>query len=205
MSKRKGVSAEEKKTRMLQLFYERKEFFQLKDLEKIAPKEKGIIVNSVKDVVQSLVDEGLINTDKIGTSVYFWAFPSEAKNAKKRKLNELNEQYNERTKKLKAATESVAELQVGREDTAERNNLSYEIVELQLERDKLNNDLKKYKDNDPEVLGKLREEAQRLKEAANRWTDNIFSVKSWCTKKFNTESDVLDKQFGIPSDFDYIE
>lgn len=75
MSKRKGVSAEEKKTRMLQLFYEKKEFFQLKELEKIAPKEKGIIVNSVKDVVQSLVDEGLIDTDRIGTSVYYWAFP----------------------------------------------------------------------------------------------------------------------------------
>lgn len=30
MSKRKGVSAEEKKTRLQQLFYEKKEFFQLK-------------------------------------------------------------------------------------------------------------------------------------------------------------------------------
>lgn len=30
MSRGKGVSAEEKKTRMLQLFYEKKEFFQLK-------------------------------------------------------------------------------------------------------------------------------------------------------------------------------
>lgn len=60
---------------MLQLFYEKKEFFQLKDLERIAPKEKGIIVNSVKEVVQNLVDDGLIDTDKIGTSVYFWAFP----------------------------------------------------------------------------------------------------------------------------------
>lgn len=95
MSKRKGVSAEEKRTRMLQLFYEKKEFFQLKvtmsnncmytciflslvcvqELEKIAPKEKGIIAQSVKDVVQCLVDDGLVDTDKIGTSVYFWAYP----------------------------------------------------------------------------------------------------------------------------------
>lgn len=74
MSK-KGVSAEEKKNRLLQLFYEKGECFQLKELEKIAPKEKGIIANSVKDVLQKLVDDDLVDTEKIGTSIYFWAFP----------------------------------------------------------------------------------------------------------------------------------
>lgn len=44
-------------------------------MEKIAPKEKQIIVQAVKDVVQNLVDDGLVDTDKIGTSVYFWSFP----------------------------------------------------------------------------------------------------------------------------------
>ena len=96
MSKKRGVSAEEKRQRMLDLFYEKKDFFLLKELEKIAPKEKGgrsclkklqstpilsisssgIVSQSVKDVVQSLVDDDLVDTDKIGTSVYFWAFPS---------------------------------------------------------------------------------------------------------------------------------
>lgn len=57
-----------------------KDFFNLKELEKIAPKEKGIISQSVKEVVQSLVDDGLVDTDKIGSSVYFWAFPSKASN-----------------------------------------------------------------------------------------------------------------------------
>lgn len=48
-------------------------FYQ--ELERIAPKEKGIIANSVKDVLQNLVDDGLVDTDKIGNSIYFWAFP----------------------------------------------------------------------------------------------------------------------------------
>ena len=33
----------------------------------------GIISQSVKDVLQSLVDDNLVDTDKIGTSVYFWS------------------------------------------------------------------------------------------------------------------------------------
>ena len=42
--------------------------FQLKELEKLGPK-KGVITQSVKDVVQSLVDDDLASKDKIGTSV----------------------------------------------------------------------------------------------------------------------------------------
>lgn len=42
--------------------------FQLKELEKSGPK-KGVITQSVKDVVQSLVDDDLVSKDKIGTSV----------------------------------------------------------------------------------------------------------------------------------------
>lgn len=33
---------------------------------------------SVKEVLQSLVDDNLVDTDKIGTSIYFWAYPSKA-------------------------------------------------------------------------------------------------------------------------------
>lgn len=45
------------------------------ELEKMGPKEKGVISQAVKDIVQSLVDDAMVDTDKIGTCVYFWAFP----------------------------------------------------------------------------------------------------------------------------------
>ena len=34
---------------------------------------------SVKDILTSLVDDGMVDTDKIGTSIYFWAFPGKAR------------------------------------------------------------------------------------------------------------------------------
>ncbi|KAM1226969.1 hypothetical protein ACFX2I_006287 [Malus domestica] len=52
---------------MLQMFYNSQDFFFLKELEKLGPK-KGIISQSVKDVIQSLVDDDLVFKDKIGTS-----------------------------------------------------------------------------------------------------------------------------------------
>ena len=35
---------------------------------------------SVKDVLQGLVDDALVDTDRVGTSNYFWAFPSKVAN-----------------------------------------------------------------------------------------------------------------------------
>lgn len=49
---------------------------------------------SVKEILQSLVDDGMVDTDRIGTSNYFWAFPSKALHGRKRKLEELESQVN---------------------------------------------------------------------------------------------------------------
>ena len=62
---KKGLSWEEKRKRMLEIYYSTKQVYNLKELEKIAPK-KGIIVQAVKDVNQSLVDDNLVEQDKIG-------------------------------------------------------------------------------------------------------------------------------------------
>ena len=47
----------------------------LKELEKWGPK-KGIVLQTVKDVNQSLIDDNLVETDKIGIGSFFWALPS---------------------------------------------------------------------------------------------------------------------------------
>lgn len=204
MSKRKGVSAEEKRVRVLQIFYEKKEFFQLKELEKIAPKEKGVIAQSVKDVVQSLVDDGLVDTDKIGTSIYFWAYPSKAKHSRKRKLEDLSNKLEETSKKLKKVKENVETANLGREESDERNTVLEDISSLKAEATRLTDEIQKYKDSDPEVLEQMKQQIQVAKDAANRWTDNLFAIKSWCKNKFFIEESVLDKQFGIDPEMDYL-
>jgi len=51
--------------------------FTLKELVKLASKEKGIVAQTVEEVLKSLVDDGEVMADKIGTSNYFWCFPSQ--------------------------------------------------------------------------------------------------------------------------------
>lgn len=40
-----------------------------------------IVQQSVKEVVQGLIDDGLVNSDKIGPSNYYWSYPSAAEHA----------------------------------------------------------------------------------------------------------------------------
>ncbi|XP_026756075.1 meiotic nuclear division protein 1 homolog [Galleria mellonella] len=204
MSKKRGLSAEEKKIRMLEIFHQSKDFFQLKELEKIAPKEKGITMQSVKEVLQSLVDDHLVDSEKIGTSVYFWSFPSKARTAKKRKLNELQCQLDESVKKLKKTEEAIVIESVGRECTEQRKETLELLENMKKEEEKLKKELQKYRDSDPEYIAQLKTDNENLKTAINRWTENIYILKSYIKNTFQMENEVIDQSFGIPADLDYI-
>ena len=62
---KKGLSLEEKRRKTMEYFYETKDVFLLKDLEKILPKSKGITSMSVKEVVTSLVSQLRLHYQKI--------------------------------------------------------------------------------------------------------------------------------------------
>uniref|UniRef100_A0A1A8QFY7 Meiotic nuclear division protein 1 homolog n=2 Tax=Nothobranchius rachovii TaxID=451742 RepID=A0A1A8QFY7_9TELE len=205
MSKKKGLSLEEKRTRMMEIFFESKDVFQLKDIEKIAPKSKGITPMTVKEVLQSLVDDNMVDTERVGTSNYYWAFPSKALNARKHKLEELNKQISDAKQRKVSLEKSVDKAKVGRQDTKERNSLMKELQALREERTQLQAELEKYRDCDPEVIQQIRKSNGVAKEAVSRWTDNVFAIKSWTKKKFSFDDGHINKAFGIPEDFDYMD
>ncbi|KAL7305770.1 meiotic nuclear division protein 1 homolog [Trichogramma pretiosum] len=204
MSKRKRVTADEKRTRMLGYFHEKKEFFTLKELESNLPKECGIIQQAVQSVLQALVDDGLVHSDKIGTSVYFWSFPGE-------KIPQLENQIAECGKNIMVLESKLERLKLEvqkeekNEDFEKTKLLIQEIEELTSKESELKKQISKFSDADPEVIAEINKKAKFFKDAANTWTDNIFSLKTWCNNKFNIEESALNKQFKIPEDLDYVE
>lgn len=114
-------------------------------------------------------------------------------NAKKRKFDEIKTQYEASSKRLKLI-ENVEDL----------SEIIQEIGKLEQLKAKLEVQIKSNQEKNPQDLKLMQSETQPVKEAANRWTDNIFAVKSWCKKKFMMEDKVLNKQFGIPEDLDYL-
>nr|XP_025123990.1 meiotic nuclear division protein 1 homolog isoform X2 [Bubalus bubalis] len=163
---------------MMEIFYETKDVFQLKDMEKIAPKEKGITAMSVKEVLQSLVDDGMVDCERIGTSNYYWAFPSKALHARKRKLEVLDSQLSEGNQKYANLQKSIEKAKVGRHETEERTMLAKELSSLRDQREQLKAEVEKYRECDPQVVEEIRQANQVAKEAANRWTGTLASRAS---------------------------
>ncbi|KAL6221042.1 hypothetical protein ACLB2K_008794 [Fragaria x ananassa] len=207
MSKKRGLSLEEKREKMLQIFYDSQDFFLLKELEKSGPK-KGVISQSVKDVIQSLVDDDLVFKDKIGTSVYFWSLPSSAGNQLRTVYSRLESDLQSSKKRHVELVEQCNELKKGREESDEREEALAELKEIELKYHKLKEELGQYADNDPAALEAMKYAIEVAHAAANRWTDNIFTVRQWCSNNFQSAKEQLEhvyKEVGITEDFDYLE
>lgn len=203
MSK-KGLSNEEKRKRMQDFFLEKQDFFQLKDVEKLCSAEKGIVVQSIKDVLQSLVDDGLVESEKIGTSVYYWSLPSRALQKRNQKIGQLEAELAAETARNQEMTQRMEEFKQSQDNEETREELESEFDQLRKKRDELVRVLEHYKENDPQAYEDMKAGIKVSKQACNRWIENIFSLKSWLKNKFRIEESVIDRQFEIPSDLDYI-
>eukprot|EP00238_Polyblepharides_amylifera_P003938 CAMPEP_0196588614 /NCGR_PEP_ID=MMETSP1081-20130531/61104_1 /TAXON_ID=36882 /ORGANISM="Pyramimonas amylifera, Strain CCMP720" /LENGTH=192 /DNA_ID=CAMNT_0041911153 /DNA_START=119 /DNA_END=694 /DNA_ORIENTATION=+ len=186
MAKR-GMSLEDKRKVMLDIIRDSQSCWLLKDLEKTGAK-KGVVLQSIKDVVQSLVDDDMVNTDKVGSSHWFWAFPSEAgqKAAKKRaaleeELKSVKQRRLDAEERKQAATDQ-------RPDSDERTATLAGLASLEVRHAHVTAELSKYQEGGAEQFEQLKTDIESAHEAANRWTDNIFQLEKWCNEKFQGES-----------------
>ncbi|XP_042492762.1 meiotic nuclear division protein 1 homolog [Macadamia integrifolia] len=207
MSKKRGLSLEDKREQILKIFYESQDFFLLRELEKLGPK-KGVISQSVKDVVQSLVDDDLVLKDKIGISVYFWSLPSCAGNQLRNVHRKLESDLEIGTKRLPELMDRRDGLKKGREESDERGQALDELKAIEVKYNELKDELGRYADNDPAALEAMSNAIEVAHAASNRWTDNIFTVRQWCSNNFPEAKEQLEhmyREVGIADDFDYLE
>lgn len=203
--RKKPLSIDDKKKKLLELFHETSDFWTLKDLEKQAPKQKGIVQNTVKDVLEQLMSDGLVTQEKIGTSNYFWSFPAAANATKKRRLADLIISVQKAKDRKLDLDQKIIEAEAGREKSDEREELQSTLDAQEAKYKELNKELMHFRDCDPATL-ELKEKAMAVaKDAANRWTDNIFILQSYCRQFFNMSTEDFCRQFEIPEDLDNIE
>ena len=146
---------------------------------------------------------GLVDKEKIGGSNYFWSFPAK----RDRKMQIDHDQTLASIELLKTKiTESSARLadaKRGREDeNGERGKKLARLASLTAERKAAEEELDTLKENDPQALADLEKELKLVKDAANRWTDNIFTSKTYLTKKRGLDNKEAYRILGITSAFD---
>lgn len=89
MKKKKGISFEEKRTRLLSIFTTDPSFYHIKEIEKLGAK-KGIHPMIVKDVLDSLLGDNLVDLEKVGASSYYLSLPSKIFQAKQNCINRID-------------------------------------------------------------------------------------------------------------------
>jgi hypothetical protein len=55
------------------------------------------------------------------------------------------------------------------------------------------------------VFARARQRVNAAREAANRWTDNVWAVKKHCVRQLNQDSKRMDQAMGLAPDFDYVD
>ncbi|GAB0493485.1 hypothetical protein MMPV_004768 [Pyropia vietnamensis] len=210
MAKRKGLSLEEKREKMVELLHETAEFFTLKELEKIAPKRKGIVFQSVKEVLQSLVDDGIVSSDKCGVQTVFWCLPSEAVQKKRARIAVLEEEVKSNTAALERLKSQLASMKAARTGRDLEGDNGRDAFLAQLATDEtavaaLKKQVAEQAASDPERLRELATATTTAREAANRWTDNVDTLRRYVNDKFGMDTADFARQFGVPADMEYLE
>jgi len=200
------MSQEEKRKAILGIYHSTKDVYTEKEIIALATKA-GVNQNTIPDINQALVDDALVDKEKIGGSNYYWSFP-----AKKDRLSELTHaQTLARISHLRAsilaAGARLADAKRGREEDesgerarkmARRVELAEGLAGAQVELDGL-------RQNDPREIANLEKELRLVAGGAHRWTDNIFSCKDYLVKKRGMMKKEANKYLGITDNFDYPE
>ncbi|XP_063863291.1 beta-1,4-mannosyl-glycoprotein 4-beta-N-acetylglucosaminyltransferase-like isoform X2 [Scylla paramamosain] len=86
--------------------------------------------------------------------------PFQAINIRKRKLDDMKSKFQEVDKKAKISVIKVEQAKVGREENVARTEALASLKELQETQNKLQLEIQKYRDSDPEVLAQIKENTQ---------------------------------------------
>ncbi|KAJ7680322.1 meiotic nuclear division protein 1 [Mycena polygramma] len=200
----RGLSAEEKRVKLLEIFHESKDFYQLKELEKLGPKLKGIVSQSVKEVLQSLVDDGLVQADKIGSSNFFWSFPSQRGAIMQNRLKQLTDaREGYQTQQLELRVQIEAE-KAARVDNESRTERLATLAQLKRTHVGLLDELGAYGACDPAKVEETRRAVTLAKEAAIRWTDNYSMLLSHFTRQHGVDTGDLRKHLGVEDEYEDI-
>ncbi|KRX04687.1 hypothetical protein PPERSA_09479 [Pseudocohnilembus persalinus] len=179
MAPKKGLSAEDKRNLMLNYFLDKKEPFKKDEFIKFA---KGLGINNrdlAEKAVKELVGENMIIQDKIGGSVFFWAFPHDIQQNVYNEINSSEQKHEKLQQQIENSKQEYEKSLIGREPSEERSQKLEKLKQLKATLQPKQQELTKLKKNSPENQESYQNEQKRLKLLANHWLYQLFQLKNY--------------------------
>ncbi|KAH8920407.1 hypothetical protein BT69DRAFT_1245424 [Atractiella rhizophila] len=158
---------------------------------------------TIKEILQSLVDDGLVFSEKIGTSNYFWSYPSAAAISVKNALEASRKEVVDVGKSREAVRKELSEMLKVKEEGEERTMLLEAWKSKNLEERRLKLELDKFTETTPEDYGSREKLLSEVKGAAERWTEYTDCIFSWLGSLGIATNEVR-QNFQIAEDFEDI-
>ncbi|KIK01445.1 hypothetical protein K443DRAFT_132336 [Laccaria amethystina LaAM-08-1] len=165
---------------------------------------KGIVSQSIKEVLQSLVDDGLVQTDKIGSSNFFWSFPSQQGTTIQARLNALKETHKNHQIQILELRSAISVEESARLESEARSVALAKLSNLRRELDTQEAELNAYGDSNPAKVDELKRAVFLAKEAALRWTDNYGTLAGHFTRQNGVALQDVRKYLEIGEDYEDI-
>ncbi|CCW66030.1 unnamed protein product [Phytomonas sp. Hart1] len=226
MSKKKGLSAEEKVEKIARWFDAHAEPYTLKELQSLIPKATGVIYQSIDECVEVLVSEDRLQQEKIGVQTFLWKFPLTAAQKQralapdelkgkggnnraarlalldvaslKERRNALEGTLNTLNAAIQLRQGEIGSLAESTSDLQKLQTLARRRAELQAE-------LQPLAAFDPEFLDKIKRATALAMDAANRWTENLYLLEDFICHRMGRISKELRASLGIPGTLDYVD
>lgn len=161
--------------------------FNEKDLTRICAKEKGVVAQSVMDVLKEEMD-GMYDSDMLGSSKIYWSLKStESHRRKARRQNVMDEidKVSADIRALKKRKQDSEEEAANGMSERERGDCEHKKASLLKQKEALVTALGSCVDS--AYYSSLQQVSTTAFDAANRWTDNIFVARSYMESKLNVE------------------
>ena len=204
----KGVTAQEKRDRMLAIFHRSPvTVYNYKEIEKESSKA-GIVSGAIEGVLKELLGDNLVREDKISGAKFYWSFPGEQRTKKEADINQTQAataQLARRVEELTAQAEEARKATGQSEADASRIREAEEAIAAFKQREA---DAKAEKErllkSSGQNMALRKKDLPVLKDAANRWTDNLFELRKYLCNKFGMDESEMDKRLGT-NKIDFVE
>ncbi|KAI5159841.1 hypothetical protein NEAUS03_0636 [Nematocida ausubeli] len=205
MSRAKPLSMEEKTKRVLSLLQEKDDVFNMKDLEKICQKEKGVVPQSMKEVLDILISERKAKEKKVGATKYYWSFRSDLKLHKEAEIRKLIDENASLSKNKEILAEELSTLKENR-SSPEREEMIKQLEEKKKELESVNQTVAVMNENDPAKIESLKEELSNVQKDLDEWAEAFNALQCYIRQSFNLSHSMFTEAFGISqADMDKID
>lgn len=174
-------------------------FYNIKEVEAQGSKFTGVHSMQIKDLLQSLVDDGLVNAEKCGVTTLYWCFEYDKHKKMKVLVENSAEKLGAVNSDIKKITEKIA-IEKAKRTKGNSQEMLKQIDTLQKQKQSLAEKMSSSA-FDMDRVDSIKKELQDEISNGEICTDNIESLIYYFQKNNGINRGVFKQELNIPEEF----